>query len=274
MPREEQVCEIITVGNELLTGRTLNTNSQWLAERITQLGGFVRRCVVVRDDVIEIAEILKEALTRNPNFIIFAGGLGPTYDDLTLDGVAKGFKRRLVVNKRALQMLRTKYRQMWKKGVIEKYELTEARIKMARLPSGAIPLLNPVGTAPGVLLNLDSCILACLPGVPSEMKGIFEESLKQVIAERTGRVFSYSRTLNVEGIVESSIAPLLEKIVGRFPDVYIKSHPQGIEGGISRIRIEFTGRSRTKARVKVRVSKAAQELAKVIRKRGGSVELV
>ncbi len=274
MQREEPSFEIITVGNELLTGRTLNTNSQWLSERITQLGGFVSRCTVIRDDVTEISRALRESLRRDTKFVIIAGGLGPTYDDRTLEGVAKGLSRRLLVNKQALQMLKVKYKQMTEKGVIEKFELTEPRVKMARLPVRGIPLPNPVGTAPGVLLRVDTSIAACLPGVPSEMKGIFEDSLKRLITKLTGRVYTYSRSLMLKGIVESSLAPLLDGIVAKFPDVYIKSHPRGIEGTISRIQVEIGGKSRRKGVAETKVNNVAEELGKLVQGRGGSIALV
>ncbi len=265
--------EIITVGNELLTGGTLNTNSQWLSERITQLGGFVSRCTVIRDDVDEIAKALQESLRRDAKFVIIAGGLGPTYDDRTLEGVAKGLSRRLVVNMQALQMLKVKYKELTEKGVIEKFELTQPRVKMARLPVGGIPLPNPVGTAPGVLLRVNTSITACLPGVPAEMKGIFEDSLKQLITKVTGRVFTYLHSLILEGIVESALAPFLDRIVAQFPDVYIKSHPGGIEGKISRIRVEISGKSRRKRQSETKVMRASEKLAKLVESRGGSIAI-
>ncbi|MCK4474444.1 competence damage-inducible protein A, partial [Candidatus Bathyarchaeota archaeon] len=143
--------EIICVGNELLIGKTLNTNAHWLAKRITSLGSSVKRITVVGDEVNEIAKAVREALQRKPRFIITVGGLGPTFDDKTLEGVAEALKGELEVDEKALEMVKEKYETYFREGRMERAELTPPRVKMARLPKGAKPLPNPVGTAPGVM---------------------------------------------------------------------------------------------------------------------------
>ncbi|MEM2609951.1 MAG: molybdopterin-binding protein, partial [Candidatus Bathyarchaeia archaeon] len=167
--------EIICVGNELLIGKTLNTNAQWLAKRATSLGVTLKRITVVGDDVDEIACAVREALGRKPRFIITTGGLGPTFDDKTLEGIAKAINRRLELNEKALEMVRKKYEEYAKARKINAIEMTAHRIKMAQLPEGAEPLPNPVGTAPGVLVRIGGTDLIALPGVPSEMEAIFDE---------------------------------------------------------------------------------------------------
>jgi len=99
------VLEIISVGNELLIGKISNINARWIAERATTLGFDVRRIVTVKDDVDEIASAVQEAIQRHPRFIITTGGLGPTFDDKTLEGVAKGTGRKLEVNHQALRQI-------------------------------------------------------------------------------------------------------------------------------------------------------------------------
>ena len=98
----QRICEIITVGNELLIGKILNTNAYWLARYITGLGIKVRRITVVGDDIDEIASSIREAIERKTDFIITVGGLGPTFDDRTLEGLAKALHRKLQVNEKAL----------------------------------------------------------------------------------------------------------------------------------------------------------------------------
>ena len=100
--------DILCIGNELLSGITLNTNAHWLTRKITKIGGFVRRVVVVRDDLNEIKVALLDSLNRNPNWIIICGGLGPTYDDKTLLGIGKTLKKRLILNSIALDMVKKK----------------------------------------------------------------------------------------------------------------------------------------------------------------------
>ncbi|MEM2912378.1 MAG: molybdopterin-binding protein, partial [Candidatus Bathyarchaeia archaeon] len=102
--------EIVCVGNELLIGKTLNTNAQWLAKRITTMGLNVKRIITIGDDTDEISQALKECLKRKPAFIITTGGLGPTFDDKTLEGIAKALNRKLETNQQALKMVEKKYR--------------------------------------------------------------------------------------------------------------------------------------------------------------------
>lgn len=112
--------EIICIGNELLIGKTSNTNATWLAKSVTSLGLPVTRIAVVEDDVDEIAGTIREALARKPKLIITTGGLGPTFDDKTLEGIAKALGRRLEVNANALRMVRTKYEAYLKQRKSEK----------------------------------------------------------------------------------------------------------------------------------------------------------
>jgi nicotinamide-nucleotide amidase len=145
--------ELISIGNELLIGKILNTNAHWLAKRITSLGLSVRRITVVGDDLDEISSAIRETIQRRPAFIITTGGLGPTFDDKTLEGVARAIGRELKENKEALEMIKKKYEQYVAEGRMRKLELTPYRVKMATLPEGSKPLPNPVGTAPGVLVE-------------------------------------------------------------------------------------------------------------------------
>ena len=100
--------EIICVGNELLIGKILNTNAHWLGKQATNIGANVKRITVVQDIVSEIASVICEALARKPEFIIMTGGLGPTFDDKTLQGVAKVLNRKLAVNQEAFEMVKEK----------------------------------------------------------------------------------------------------------------------------------------------------------------------
>ena len=158
--------EIICVGTELLIGKTLNTNANWLAKRITSLGGKIARITVIRDDIDEISSSMNEATQRENDFIITIGGLGPTFDDKTLEGITQALNHKLAVNDEALEMIKEKYRRYVEKGRIETFELTSPRVKMATLPMGAKPLPNPVGTAPGVLVKWNEKTIISLQAYP------------------------------------------------------------------------------------------------------------
>ena len=262
--------ELICVGNELLIGKTLNTNAHWLAKRITSLGLKLRRITTVADDLDEISSAVKEALARKPRFIITTGGLGPTFDDKTLEGIAKALNVKLKVNDEALKMVEEKYEEYVKEGRIEKAELTPHRIKMATLPKGGKPLPNPVGTAPGVLLEANNTVIIALPGVPSEMKAIFEESVLPILRREASNMIFYEASLEVLGIVESEIAPIIDQVMHDNPYVYIKSHPKGGEK-TSRIELHFSTTSADAETAKKRVGKAIIQISEMIRAKRGKV---
>lgn len=221
--------EIICVGNELLIGKTLNTNENWLAKRATSLGISLKRISTVGDNVHEIKKVVREALNRKPRFVIMTGGLGPTHDDKTSAGVAEALNRKLVVDDRALSMVKAKYEAHLRAGRIEMIELTPARVKMATIPEEAMLMPNPVGTAPGLRLEIDGCLLIVLPGVPSEMKAIFEASVTPLMTEISGVLKFFEKSIYVSGVMESALAPLIDRVMQDNPNVYIKSHPKGEE---------------------------------------------
>jgi molybdenum cofactor synthesis domain-containing protein len=268
--------EIICVGNELLIGKTLNTNATWLAKSVTSLGLMVKRITVVGDDVDEIAGTLQEALARKPGLIITTGGLGPTFDDKTLEGVAKGLSRKLEISGKALRMVRAKYEAYLKERKIEKIELTPPRIKMATLPKGAKPLPNPVGTAPGVTVKTGGTLIVALPGVPPEMEAIFIESLTKIIKNEAGKSGYFERSIYVEGIMESTLAPLIDQAMLDNPCVYIKSHVYTksagqIEGQRAHIELHLSATADDAKIGKTRLEKAAERLSDLVRGNGGKI---
>jgi len=264
--------EIICVGNELLIGKTLNTNAHWIAKRATSLGTIVKRITIVGDDVDEIVKAIRGALQRKPGFIITTGGLGPTFDDKTLEGIAKALNSKLKVNRKALKMVREKYEAYVKSGRMEKVELTPPRIKMATLPKDAAPLPNSVGTAPGVMMNVKGIVLIALPGVPPEMEAIFEESVAPLLRRRAGEVTFYEASIHADNIMESTLAPLVDEVMRGNPYVYIKSHPKGEEKK-PHIEIHFSTTARNSKTAKDRLGKTIVQLSELVKKIGGKTKL-
>jgi len=250
---------LITVGYEILDGKILNTNSKWLAERITSMGGRVDRMITVGDEVDEIVWAIRESVKSGVDWIITSGGLGPTYDDLTLKGVAKALRRKLVLNKKALEMLKRRYEKLYEKGVIPSPQLTPQRVKMAILPRGGKPLKNDVGSAPGVLLRYGKTRIVCLPGVPSELKNIFENEVEPLIRKGLKMVYRVERWFEVKGIAESTLAPKLEILRLRNPNVYIKSHPR-MEEGKSVIRVQLISAANRLKTAEKRIEGVAESL--------------
>ena len=266
--------EIICVGNELLIGKIANTNAQWLAKRITTTGLNVARITVASDDITEISTVVKEALKRKPKIIITTGGLGPTFDDKTLEGIAKALNHPLKVDSEAVKMVEEKYHQYLKEGKIEeKVELTPPRIKMATLPEKAQPLHNPIGTAPGVLMKHNDTTVIALPGVPSEMEAIFDESVQPMLKKMAGKAVFYETSLGVDGIMESDLAPLIDKTMHDNPYIYIKSHPGHRGEGKPHLELHLSTTAQSSETARNRITKALLQITDLAQARGGKTTL-
>jgi molybdenum cofactor synthesis domain-containing protein len=160
---------IVTVGDELLVGETVNTNAAWLGERLRDRGVSVGRVTVLPDDVSDIARVVNEYRAAF-DAVVVTGGLGPTHDDVTMDGVAAAFGRDLAESQAVLDWLT-------ESGGYTADDLAEGT---AEIPEGARMLRNPEGVAPGCVIGG----VYVLPGVPAEMKGMFESVADEFEGER------------------------------------------------------------------------------------------
>ncbi len=225
--------EIFAIGNELLVGQVQDTNTHWLIRQSTAIGARVRRAVILRDEYDEIADALESALKRRPRLILTTGGLGPTDDDLTMRALSRALNLDLVEDPAALEMVRKRYEYIASIRPNFSAELNEARRKMALLPRGGTPISNPNGAAPGVVLEVNgTTTIVSLPGVPSEMKEIYNGSLQPILARTIGAGGYIERTLVLDRGDESRIAELLQDVQARHHAVYIKSRGQMLEDGI------------------------------------------
>ena len=141
--------ELISFGNELLIGEIVDTNSQWLASKLSKAGAAVTRMLTINDDLDDISTAFTECLNRSPDIIITTGGLGPTWDDQTLIGLGKALNKEVTQNELALDLIIKKYKEI-------RIELSDAGKKMANMPMGSTPLFNRIGTAPGVMYQAGS----------------------------------------------------------------------------------------------------------------------
>jgi nicotinamide-nucleotide amidase len=215
--------ELFIIGNEILIGDIQDTNTHWLCKQINSLGGQVVRITMLRDIGEIIATEIHAALFRGTKIIITSGGLGPTADDLTLAAIAKGTGLEVRLHEQARQMVKDRYDELATQGVLAQGGLNPPREKMAWLPEGASPLHNPVGTAPGVLLQTGTTSIISLPGVPSELKGIFSTSLQQFLRETFRGGLSVAHTITVACNDESVMEPVLSRVTTDHPNIYIKS---------------------------------------------------
>ncbi|MGC9210442.1 MAG: nicotinamide mononucleotide deamidase-related protein [Acidilobus sp.] len=255
---------LLTIGNELLIGRVVNTNAAWLARRLTFLGFNVERIIVTPDEPAEVAEEIRRALSRGDvKVIVTTGGLGPTYDDRTLEAVALATERRLTLNQVALEWVRQKYES-------GNMPMTKEREKMAYMPEGAEPIRNPVGTAPGSLLKVKDTVIISLPGVPAEMQAMFEEVMDR-LKEMAPRLSIADCGFIVVGVPESELAPFIEEAERRNPGCYVKSHPKGheIRGPILEVRVLAS--APTKDEATQRAMRALEMVREGARSRGGEI---
>ncbi len=210
--------ELLCLGNELLIGRTVNTNATKISLELSKLGYFVSRHTIIRDDLNTIVEELQFIRARMPNILVICGGLGPTYDDIQLECIAQALGREIVLNDNALNMIENKLKD-------RNIKLNDARKKMAMLPNGSIPLKNSVGTAPGVLTIVDNNYWISLPGVPREMNAILMEEVIPLLIDHFGKPGLVEYGFTVYDIPEAKIAHLSKSIMKKYPTVYIKTHP-------------------------------------------------
>ncbi len=259
MDPQGTVVEIVAIGNELLIGDVLDTNTHWLCRRITGLGGVVQRAVMVRDDVEAIGREVLGAIRRGARVVFTTGGLGPTADDMTLQALAQALQRPLALHPVALDLVRARYRELAEAGYVGHAEMTPERLKMATLPQGATPLPNPVGGAPGVLLEHEGAAIVALPGVPEELKGIVEQSLPPMLKEWFGQAYYQERVMVVACGDESVLAPVVDAVARAHPEVYVKSRAKAY-GPEVRLRVTLSARGQTEEQVARALAAALDDL--------------
>lgn len=253
---------ILTIGNEVLLGAVLDSNSNWLCKQISGLGGQVTRICVLPDEVEKIAAELRSDLASGASLILTVGGLGPTADDLTLSAVAAATDCPLMLEAQAIAFVKGRYDVFYRNGSVDSAEMTPEREKMAYLPQGAVPLANSVGAAPGVLLRINGGqIVVSLPGVPSELKDIFCNAFGDTLLQLFGSGGYVERTVVTDCKDESVLARLLREVCQSCPDVYIKSRPKRF-GSDVRMQITLARRSDSVQSATIEVDNAQASLEK------------
>jgi nicotinamide-nucleotide amidase len=230
--------EIVTIGDELLLGFTVDTNSGFLGRELASLGVTVARHTTCGDDIGVIVQTLREAMHRT-GAVITTGGLGPTADDMTVEAVAKLFDREMVRDDAIAQWLEQRWVTYARKG-----PMPVSNYKQALIPRGAEIIANPVGSAPGVMVTDEhGRWVATLPGVPREARAMFTDSLRPRIAALAGDgAVIRSATLRTTGIGESSIADRLGELGKGFNGLSLAFLP-----GIAGVDLRLTSKGRSSA---------------------------
>lgn len=210
--------EIITVGDELLSGLTLNGNAAFIGQRLTGSGYELRWVSTVGDDAEDIFDALGRAQDR-ADVVIMTGGLGPTHDDITKKVVARYFESEMVFDQRVYAWLEERFRQ-WGR------EVSPSNRAQAEIPAKAEVLRNTAGTAPGLLFRAGRKRVFVLPGVPEEMRRLMEEEVMPRLGNAAGAGAVRTRMLRTVGIPESTLYERLQPEIERFSDVRIAFLPK------------------------------------------------
>jgi nicotinamide-nucleotide amidase len=224
--------ELVTIGDELLLGFTIDTNGAFIARELAALGIRVTRRTSVGDDAAAITSAVVEAMNRT-GAVITTGGLGPTSDDITKPAIAGIFGRSIELRQEMLEDLRQRWQSRGLPG-----DLPESNRSQAEVPQGAEILTNRYGTAPGLWLEDDGGRwVAMLPGVPREMRGILTEELIPRLRKKTGNAeVVRSLTLRTNGLPESTLAERIAEPAGALGDIRLAYLP-GFDGVDLRLTI-------------------------------------
>ncbi|HVZ24448.1 MAG TPA: competence/damage-inducible protein A [Sediminibacterium sp.] len=228
---EKVFASIITIGDELLIGQVIDTNSAWIAQALNEKGILLKHRVAVGDIREDIWQALDEE-SKQASLVIITGGLGPTADDITKPLLCEYFDGKMVVDQPTLEHLQQLFTQVLKRP------MTERNAKQAEVPDTCTVLLNKSGTAPGMLFRKRDTVFIALPGVPVEMKWIMTNQVLPMLPSlfKTGSV--QHRTLQTYGIGESYLADLIQDLETALPPhiklAYLPNH------GMVRLRLTGT----------------------------------
>jgi nicotinamide-nucleotide amidase len=249
--------EIISIGSEIVSGQSLDTNSRWLSQELSDLGIVVAYHTTLGDVLDDHVAAFRTAFDRS-GLVVMTGGLGPTQDDLTREALAQCAGVPLVEDAPSLAAIEAMFAR-------RNRVMSDRNRVQALLPRGAQPLPNPVGTAPGIWMRIGDAVIACLPGVPSEMKLMFREQLiPRLRQEGWGSEVIVHRKINLFGKGESDIeAQAMDLTVrGRVPEVGITAHDATIS-----FRITASGATEEEARALI------EPTAQLIHERFGELVL-
>ena len=242
------IVEIVTTGSELLLGQIINTNSAYMAAGLNAIGFDVVYQTTVGDNRKRMCSVLEQALSR-ADIVITSGGLGPTQGDITKEVCAGIFGRKLYLHEESLDRIKAHFQHIQK-------EMADNNVRQAMIPEGAVVFKNYAGTAPGVALEDNGRLLVNLPGPPSEMKDMFERSLKPYLEEKYGfDSVIVSRVLDTFGIGESSLETLIRDLIlaQQNPTLALLVRPSGVI-------IRITAKAPTKQEADELISQMEQEI--------------
>ncbi len=244
--------ETVSIGTELLLGEITDTNAVWIAQRLAEVGVDIYFRTTVGDNVTRIVDAIRHALTR-ADVVITTGGLGPTVDDMTREAVARATERELILDENLLAQIRALFAK-W--GA----PMSENNVRQAYIPHGAIPVENPVGTAPCFIVECEGKFVIALPGVPREMKHLMETRILPWLREKTGgEQIILSKTLRTCAVGESLVD-------SKISDLETAANPTvGLAAHAGQTDVRITAKAKTRAEAEQMI----EEMERRVRERLG-----
>lgn len=245
---------IITIGDEILIGQTIDTNSAWLGENLSHIGIAVTEIRSIKDDKQHITNSVDEAISQ-ADIVLITGGLGPTKDDITKSTLAEYFNTPLVVNDSLLEMLDSYYKRRGR-------EMPESARSLAMVPEDCTLIRNPGGTAAGMWFEKEGSVIISMPGVPFEMKAMMTETVLSKLKEKFSPDIIVHKTLMTAGLPESILASKIEDIEASLPEHIKLAYLPNL--GIVRLRL--SGRGANESELKEEIKLIAEKISERIPK--------
>jgi len=244
--------EIITIGDEILIGQILDSNSKWIAEQLNEIGISIYQITSIQDDKNHILNTIAQA-EKNVDIIIITGGLGPTKDDITKHTITEYFNDKLVIHNDIQEHIKMLFAKV-------KYQYTDLDLQQALLPNKATILKNYLGTASGMWFNENSKVVISLPGVPNEMKGLMKYGVLPKLQKEFELPFIIHKTIITYGMGESKIAKRLESWENKLPKqiklAYLPSY--------GRTRLRLTAKGKNKENLNQLMDSTLSELSNLV----------
>jgi molybdenum cofactor synthesis domain-containing protein len=258
--------ELIATGDELIYGRILDTNSNWIAKRLTEIGAELRRVTMVGDDYDDMKDALLGAFDRDAEIIIFTGGLGPSEDDFTVDAIGRALGLAVTTDPVGFQKIK------------EIYERRGSDVKrgarMARILEGSAGVQNRVGMSVGMKLLINGKLIFTLPGVPQEMQGMFDDHIAPVLeAEAKHKLLGHTYGVSM---VWKDFFPVYTQLQKDYPEIYIKNAatpPEAEEerAKVKEVKVDIVVQGSTKKEAEEKMTAFMDEYKRRVDAAGGGI---
>lgn len=256
--------EIFAIGTELVIGRIQDTNSYWMAQQISAIGGQLRRITQLADDLDDIVHALRDSLDRGTRILITCGGLGPTPDDLTVEAVARLTGRAPAVHEPTLSDY------VRRRNLAGRHEVTPGLLKMATVPEGSEVFRNPAGWAPCSVVPAGEASVVILPGPPKELEALFSMYVAEFVSSRTPMKSAALRV--AVNMYESEVSPLLQEVMERLPNTYLKAYVAMREAFEQGLPVDVVASGPSEGEARQRLQEAVALLAELVTSRGKQME--